>query len=58
MYQVTITGTKDSVSYQGIGSLSQIKEGARVKAFQLQQRLGDDIRIRVEPIDAFIAITA
>ena len=55
MYQVTISGSKETITYRGVGSVGQIKEGARVKAGQQQLTLGDDIRIRVTPIDAFIA---
>ena len=54
MYDVTLSGTKTTITYRAIGSVSQIKEGAKDKAIRKALFLGDDIRIRLTPVDEFI----
>ena len=54
MYEVTITGSKKSLTYRCVGPVSAAKEGARIKATQQELTLGDDIRIRLTPIDIIV----
>lgn len=54
MYQVTIIGNKKTISYRCAGPVGAAKEGARVKATQQAIHLGNDIRIRLTPIDIIV----
>ena len=55
MYKVTIKGSKQTIEYRCVGPVGPAKEGARVKAMQKAQQLGDDIRIRLTPIDIIVS---
>ena len=55
IYEVTITGSLTAITYRCVGPVSAAKESARIKAMQKALTLGDDIRIRLTPIDVFVA---
>lgn len=55
MYEVTITGSKKSLTYRCVGPVGSAKDGARTKARQQKLTLGDDIRIRLTPIDIIVS---